>query len=128
MARNLSTLITVMKHTIRSKPWILDPNVAPIEWQDKAFEDIQSRPLTIGILIDDGVVKIHPPIERALRDLEAKLKTAGHEIVPWSSSGHKECIEIMVDYIHKPISRFYDADKHRISSTPQTAEKIFGRK
>ncbi|KAE9965175.1 hypothetical protein EG328_009913 [Venturia inaequalis] len=113
MARNLSTLITVMKHTIRSKPWILDPNVAPIEWQDKAFEDIQSRPLTIGILVDDGVVKIHPPIERALRDLEAKLKTAGHEIVPWSSSGHKECIEIM--------DLFYSADGGEDIRTEVTA-------
>jgi amidase len=96
MARSLSTLVTVMQHIINSRPWILDSNVVPIEWRHNVFEEIQSRPLTIGILIDDGIVKVHPPIERALRDLEAQLKAAGHEIVPWDCEGHKECIEIMV--------------------------------
>lgn len=96
MSRSLSTLTTVMKHTIERRPWILDPNVTPIEWQQSAFEGVQTRPLTIGLLVDDGVVKIHPPIERALRDLKAKLQAAGHEVVPWGSSGHKECIDIMV--------------------------------
>lgn len=99
-----------MKHTIDRRPWILDPNVAPIEWQQSAFESVQSRPLTIGVLVDDGVVKIHPPIERALRDLESKLKAAGHEIVPWSSSGHKECIEIMVREIPKLTDGHDNAD------------------
>jgi amidase len=102
MARSLSTLVTVMQHVINSRPWVLDPNVAPIGWQHDVFEEIQSRPLTIGILIDDGVVKIHPPIERVLRDLEAKLKASGHEIVPWDCTGHKECIEIMVPNLCTP--------------------------
>lgn len=60
------------------------------------FQEIQSRPLVIGVMLDDGVVKVHPPIDRALRELEAKLKAAGHEIVTWDPSGHKECIAIMV--------------------------------
>jgi Asp-tRNA(Asn)/Glu-tRNA(Gln) amidotransferase A subunit family amidase len=38
--------------------------------------------MVIGLIIDDGVVKIHTPIERALRQLVAKLQKAGHEIVP----------------------------------------------
>lgn len=100
MARSLSTLIAVMQHTLDAQPWVLDPNVVPIGWQESVFEEIQTRPLTVGILIDDGVVKIHPPIERALRDLEAKLKAAGHETVPWSCAGHKECIEIMVRHFY----------------------------
>ncbi|QDS71929.1 hypothetical protein FKW77_000668 [Venturia effusa] len=102
MARSLSTIIAVMKYTIDRRPWLLDPNVTPINWRQGAFEEVQSRPLTIGILVDDGIVKVHPPIERALRSLESRLRAAGHETVPWDSSGHKECIEIM--------DLFYSAD------------------
>lgn len=96
MTRSLSTLVTVMKGVIDSKPWTLDPNVTPIPWQMQTYEEIQSRRLTIGVLIDDGVVKVHPPIERALKELIVKLEAAGHDIIPWDNSGHKECIEIMV--------------------------------
>ncbi len=78
---------------------MLDPRVVPIPWRHDLYEDIQSRPLTVGILVDDAVVKVHPPIERVLKELTAKIKAAGHEIVSWDPSGHKECIEIMVRYL-----------------------------
>ncbi|KAK3081151.1 hypothetical protein LTS18_009735 [Coniosporium uncinatum] len=102
MARSLSTLIDVMQNVVNARPWNLDPNVTPLAWQEEVFNEVQTRPLTIGLLIDDGVVKVHPPIERALRDLTDKLRSAGHEIVSWDCSGHKECIEIM--------DLFYSAD------------------
>lgn len=59
------------------------------------FREIQSRPLVIGLIVDDGVVRVHPPIERALQQLSEQLKTAGHEIVHWNTDGHDELIEIM---------------------------------
>ncbi|KIV79229.1 hypothetical protein PV11_06799 [Exophiala sideris] len=98
LTRSLSSLVTVMQTVIDAKPWVLDPKVTPIPWRRESYEDVQTRPLTIGVLPDDGVVKVHPPIERVLNEMVAKLKTAGHEIVQWSSSGHKECIEIMDQY------------------------------
>ena len=96
LTRSLSALVTVMQTVVDAKPWVVDPKVTPIPWRRENYEDIQTRPLTIGVLLDDGVVKVHPPIERVLNETVAKLKAAGHEIVQWSSSGHKECIEIMV--------------------------------
>lgn len=88
-----------MQNVLDAKPWMLDPRVTPLPWREDIYHEIQSRPLTIGVLVDDGVVKVHPPIERVLRDLEAKLKAAGHDIVVWDSSHHRECIEIMVSKI-----------------------------
>lgn len=85
-----------MKAVLDTKPWLLDPKVVPIPWRHDMYPEVQARPLTIGILLDDGVVKVHPPIERVLMELEEKLKSAGHEVVPWNCSGHRECIEIMV--------------------------------
>ncbi|KEF58507.1 uncharacterized protein A1O9_06433 [Exophiala aquamarina CBS 119918] len=102
LARTLSSLTFVMKLVVDAQSWNLDPRVTPIPWRQQVYEDIQSRPLTIGILADDGVVKVHPPIERALRELEATLRSAGHEIIQWDPSGQRECIEIM--------DSFYSAD------------------
>ncbi|RMZ91982.1 hypothetical protein DV736_g791, partial [Chaetothyriales sp. CBS 134916] len=102
MARSLSSLTTIMKCVLDGKPWVLDPKVTPIPWRQEAFHAAQSQSLTIGILLDDGVVKVHPPIERVLKELDAKIKAAGHEVVNWDPSGHKECIEIM--------DLFYTAD------------------
>ncbi|KIX06264.1 uncharacterized protein Z518_04239 [Rhinocladiella mackenziei CBS 650.93] len=102
LTRSLSSLTTVMQQVIEMKAWIFDPKVVPIPWRQDVYEEVHQRPLTIGVLFDDGVVKVHPPIERVLRELESKLKAAGHEIVPWDASGHRECIEIM--------DLFYTAD------------------
>ncbi|KAJ9301431.1 hypothetical protein DTO271G3_1566 [Paecilomyces variotii] len=95
MARCMDSLYYISRLVAESKPWTLDPRCSPVPWNDAAFRDIQSRPLTIGLIIDDGAVKVHPPIERALKELAAKLESHGHEIVAWDTSDHKECIEIM---------------------------------
>lgn len=58
--------------------------------------------MVIGLILDDGVVKVHPPIERALRELTTKLKTAGHEVLTWDTSDHLEYIQLM--------DRYYTAD------------------
>ncbi|OQV06648.1 hypothetical protein CLAIMM_11190 [Cladophialophora immunda] len=102
MCRSLSSLLSVMQNVIEAQPWLLDPKVIPMPWKEVEYRQIQERPLTIGVLVDDGVIKVHPPIERVLKSLVSKLESAGHEIVPWNSSGHKECIEIM--------DLFYTAD------------------
>jgi len=59
---------------------------------------MQSRPLVVGLLLDDGVVKVHPPIERVLKEVADKLRKAGHEVITWDASGHQECIDVMVCY------------------------------
>lgn len=81
---------------IDAAPWEHDPKVVPLPWRADVEAEIQSRPLVIGLLVDDGVVKVHPPVERVVRDAARKLEAAGHEVIPWDYSGHQECIEIMV--------------------------------
>lgn len=96
LARSLSSIIAVTKELIKSEQWLYDAKVHRIPWRQDEFEDIQSRPLVIGVILDDGVVKVHPPTERVVREVCSKLEQAGHEVVPWAVSGHKECIAIMV--------------------------------
>jgi Asp-tRNA(Asn)/Glu-tRNA(Gln) amidotransferase A subunit family amidase len=96
MSRSLSSIQEVIKLIIDRKPWNDDPRVHRLPWDEEEYQSIQSRSLTIGLLLDDGVVKVHPPIERIVRDAAAKLAAAGHSIVRWNPDGHAECIRVMV--------------------------------
>lgn len=95
MARSLATVTDITKLIINAKPWRLDPRCHPIPWRQDIYEATLRRPLVIGIVHDDGVVRPHPPLACALRDLEARLRAAGHQIVAWDTSDHMELIEIM---------------------------------
>ncbi|KAJ4137149.1 Acetamidase [Fusarium equiseti] len=98
MARSLSSLALVTKLAIEAEPWSIDPQLPPLPWRETVFQDFTKRPLVIGALLDDGLVKVHPPIERIFHQLVQKLSSAGHEIVKWDSSLHSECIDIMDKY------------------------------
>lgn len=96
MTRSLSSLTTLTKAVIEAELWTMDVQLPPMPWRQSVFEDFTRRSLVIGIVPDDGVVRVHPPIERVFRDTVAKLKQAGHEIVQWDTSLNAHCIDIMV--------------------------------
>ncbi|KAM0545014.1 hypothetical protein ACHAPJ_011524 [Fusarium lateritium] len=95
MARRLDVIKLAMSSVIKSKPWESDARCAPLPWRDEMFQEMQSRPLVIGVLMDDGVVRPHPPITRALRDAVEALKREGHEIIEWNTDLHEQCIRTM---------------------------------
>ena len=45
-------------------------------------------------MTDDGIVKLHPPVERAVTEAAALLRNARHEAVMWDTSEHMSFIEI----------------------------------
>ncbi|KAB8267666.1 amidase signature domain-containing protein [Aspergillus minisclerotigenes] len=98
MARDLASIVYVSRSVADAKPWELDPKCTPLPWNEDTFQEIQNRPIVVGLILDDGVVRIHPPIERALRDLSAKLQAKGHEVVIWDASDHFEYIQLMDQY------------------------------
>ncbi|KPI38036.1 Acetamidase [Cyphellophora attinorum] len=98
MARSMDSLVFTMKTLLDAKPWNADPAVTPKSWDDIAFSEAQNRPLTIGVMYDDGVVKVHPPIERVLFEMTRALKAAGHEVIMWDPSLHADCIQVMDQY------------------------------
>ncbi|KAH6951951.1 amidase, partial [Fusarium avenaceum] len=98
MARSLASITLVTRLAIEAELWTVDPQLPPIPWRDSTYQELSSRRLVIGALLDDGLVKVHPPIERVFRDLVVKLQAAGHEIVEWDSSLNAKCIELMDEY------------------------------
>jgi amidase len=96
MARSLESIITTTRAVISRNLWNMDAQLPPIPWAEDALEEFSEKPLVIGVMWDDGVVRVHPPIARVLEELVARLKNAGHEIVDWDTSLNAECIGIQV--------------------------------
>ncbi|KAM0723626.1 hypothetical protein Q7P37_000614 [Cladosporium fusiforme] len=98
LARSLDSLTLVTKAVVEAQTWNEDPQLPPLPWRNDVFDDYAGKPLVIGTMIDDGVVKVHPPIERVFKETVQKLQSAGHEIVEWDSSLNAKCIAIMDEY------------------------------
>lgn len=65
-------------------------------WQSNiASEGIVKGPLTIGLLMSDGVVDPHPPIVRSLQETVSALEAAGHKVIPWEPLSHKEIVDVI---------------------------------
>ncbi|KAI0535271.1 amidase [Xylaria digitata] len=95
MARSLDAIHTAFKSLIELKPWDYDARCAAIPWREDIYQGVINRPLVIGVLFDDEVVRPHPPITRVLRSAIEALKAAGHHIVDWNAQLHAECVQIM---------------------------------
>lgn len=96
MARSLASIETVTRLVVGARPWEHDPTCHPLDWRQDVYQEIQSRPLVIGLMLDDGCVKVHPSIERVVLEVAEKLTQAGHNVIPWTPEGHQDAIDIMV--------------------------------
>jgi amidase len=85
-----------MRCIIEAEPWKLDARCVPIPWRQELYNEALGRPLTIGILADDGVVQPHPPVARVFGEAVEALRAAGHDVFNWNGELHPECIQVMV--------------------------------
>lgn len=87
-----------VKSLIDAKPWQKEPYLLPFPWkEEKVF---QTRKLKVAVLWDDGVVKPHPPVTRALKQVVQKLKQIGNvEVVDWKPYKHDTAWEIIVSLL-----------------------------
>lgn len=100
ISRTLSTLTLATRACLSLNPWTLDPKCHPLPWRDDIYTATlaPSRPLTIGVILDDGVVRPHPPIARHLKRAVDALRSAGHTVVEWAPVGHAEIVALMDEY------------------------------
>lgn len=78
MSCSLATIERYMEALPCAAPWELDQHTVPVPWR-RSMASLKAKRLRIGFLIDDGVVKVQPPIARAVREVVDALKAAGHE-------------------------------------------------
>lgn len=83
--QSLDDLELFQRVLLDQQPWDIDTSLAPLPWRDVELP----QTLTVGILVDDGLVKPHPPVLRALETIRKKLKSAGIRTVDWQPYGHE---------------------------------------
>ncbi|KAJ5273541.1 hypothetical protein N7478_008666 [Penicillium angulare] len=86
------------KAVMDQEPWDDETSLVPVPWKTVA----PSREITVAIMWDDGVVRPHPPVIRALNFAKEKLLKAGIKVVDWEPFKH--------DHGWKIISSLYYPD------------------
>jgi len=109
---SVASLKYFFRSLLSAKPWLYDPDVAPLPWR-QPYDIGRHARLSFGFMEFDGRVKPHPPISRALQLVSDALQASGHEvcthsilagnsladlrkILPWKPPPHWEAAEIHV--------------------------------
>ncbi|KAJ9627027.1 hypothetical protein H2203_003487 [Taxawa tesnikishii (nom. ined.)] len=102
LSTSLDGIELFMKTLIDQKPWLYEPSLLPFPWRDTASSSLLrvsgsgQRKLKVGIIGDDGVVKPHPPVLRALNRLTTALGSHGDvELVDFPPYKHNEAWRII---------------------------------
>ena len=98
LSTSLGGIKVFMKTIVDAKPWLREPSLLPFEWKpvDPKMFSSDGKKLKIAVLWSDEVVKPHPPVLRALKEVADKLKSVkGVELVDWKPFKHDEAWEII---------------------------------
>lgn len=79
MTKSLKDVQLITELIVSSEAWKVDPKVLPVPWKD--VSELKERPLTIGIWRSSAALSPHPPTQRAIKEVEAFLKSKGHKTV-----------------------------------------------
>lgn len=93
LSTSLFGLKIFMKTIIDAQPWLTEPALIPMPWRE--IELPKNRPLRVGVLWHDGIVRPHSPITRALKAVVARLGQKGIEVVDFEPYLHDEAWAII---------------------------------
>ena len=82
MANSLSAVKRFTKGIIDAKPWKRDPLAVRKEWSHNEYaleEHGGGVGLCFAVMWDNGVIKPHPPIVRAMEITKKALEAVGHK-------------------------------------------------
>lgn len=115
LSTSLDGLKIFMKAIIDSEPWLTEPALIPMPW--RSYSIPSHRPLKIGVLWHDGVVRPHPPITRALKLVVDRLKKQGIQVVDFPPYLHDEAWAILSS-LYYPDGGEADSDDISSSGEP----------
>jgi len=97
---SISGLKTFMEAVIKAKPWLKDPLAVRKKWDEDEYQlkdRDNGRKLCFAIMWDDGLCVPHPPITRALKQVQAALTKAGHSVITWHPIEHKRLGDLVLN-------------------------------
>ena len=90
MSTSIGGLELVFRSSLATEPWLRDPAVVPIPFRQQVMDSYLSRaardgtasdkPLKLGILTTNRMVRPHPPISRGIRMVADAVQKAGHKV------------------------------------------------
>ncbi|KAG8958714.1 hypothetical protein FRC03_008860 [Tulasnella sp. 419] len=97
MTSSVSSLKIFTKAVLDSKPWTKDPLVLRKGWSESEYQ-LQDHgggdKLVFGFMWDNGIIRPHPPVRRAMEMVKKALKQAGHKVVDWHNYKHMEIYKV----------------------------------
>ncbi|KAE8154450.1 amidase signature domain-containing protein [Aspergillus avenaceus] len=113
LGNTIEAIHLVLSSLISTKPWLRDPNVAPLPWRQGIVDETLSRagktsrsasagekrPLKLGILWTDGVVTPHPPVARGLHLVVEAVERAGHKVVTWTPPSQTTAKRVHISFL-----------------------------
>ncbi|KAJ5143015.1 uncharacterized protein N7515_001802 [Penicillium bovifimosum] len=88
---SIEDLALFQKAVLDQEPWEIETSLVPVPWKSVT----PTRDMVVGIMWDDGCVRPHPPITRALRHAKEKLVSAGIKVVDWEPYKHQHGWEVI---------------------------------
>ncbi|KAG5638584.1 hypothetical protein H0H81_011804 [Sphagnurus paluster] len=82
MANSMSGIKIFTKAIIDAKPWTRDPLALRKPWSEQDYALVEhggGRRMCFAMMWDNGVVRPHPPLWRAMRITKMALEAAGHK-------------------------------------------------
>ncbi|KAI0762463.1 amidase signature domain-containing protein [Fomes fomentarius] len=96
MANSLEGVMVFTKAIIDARPWRKDPLCVRKDWSEReyALGDHGGRgsQMCFAIMWDNGVIKPHPPLMRALNIVKEALEKAGHRVIDWENDRHLDIL------------------------------------
>lgn len=108
MGNSAQDLKLMTKSILEKEPWMVDPEVHELAWNDDVFESMKKAAeggtkLCFGVLRHDGVVKPQPPMQRALNMMIAAIEKLGHKVIEWQPPAQKTAFTLQVrPHLHFP--------------------------
>lgn len=94
ITNDLESISIFCETVLASQPWLKTPRVIPMPWNPNVRAPTK---LKLGLLLDDGIIHLSPPVSRCLNESAQLLRAAGHEIIELGSewaSLHRRGAEI----------------------------------
>ncbi|KAF5643646.1 general amidase [Fusarium sp. NRRL 25303] len=88
LANTAEDLGLFQKAVLDQEPWEIETSLVPQPW--KHASSLKPGSFTIGVMWEDGLVRPHPPVIRALRYAVEKLRTAGITVLDFEPYNHQE--------------------------------------
>lgn len=89
LANDVATLRLYCSAILASEPWLRDPGIVPMPWNDRVKAPARLR---LGVLRDDGIIHACPPVLRCLDEASARLREAGYEIIDLNATDSESAI------------------------------------